>query len=174
MPETWITDQMRAAIGREYGHRTSFPIDVSDIRRWAIAVYYPETPPRVYWDETYAAEVGLSSVVAPEEFNPFAWMTADGPPLASDARPVSRSIGPEGTLGVEPPATTNMLNGGMECAYSTVLMRPGDVITSVNRLVDYHERSGRLGLMLFTVTEQRWTNQRNEEIKVQQDILIRY
>ena len=33
----------------------SFPITDSDIRRWAIAVYYPEPAPRLFWDAEYAA-----------------------------------------------------------------------------------------------------------------------
>ena len=40
-----ITDEMRGAIGRVLRQRSSYPISASDIRRWAIAVYYPEPPP---------------------------------------------------------------------------------------------------------------------------------
>jgi len=172
MPDTWISAEMSAAIGGEYGGRTSFPISVSDIRRWAVAVYYPERPPRVYWDEDYAATTDHGGIVAPEEFNPFAWMSAD----VLSATPVGTrpGIGPESPLGIEAPATTNMLNGGMECTYTGVRMRPGDVITTVSALTDYQERTGRLGLMLFTTTEQRWTNQEGELVKAQRDILIRY
>lgn len=50
------------------------------------------------------------------------------------------------------------LNGGLQTEYG-LPMRPGDVITSVNRLAEYRERQGRLGLMLLTVTEDEWTNQ---------------
>jgi hypothetical protein len=53
-------------------------------------------------------------------------------------------------------------------------MRPGDVIRSVMRLDEYSEREGRLGLMLFSVNETRWTNQDDALIKVTRDILIRY
>jgi hypothetical protein len=111
-------------------------------------------------------------IVAPEEFNPFAWMTAAGPP-ERDALGQGAST-TERRLGIDPPATSNMLNGGMEVEYMGVHMRPGDVIRAVTILADYSERSGRLGLMLFTTTEQRWTNQRDELIKTQRDVLIRY
>jgi hypothetical protein len=67
-----------------------------------------------------------------------------------------------------------MLNGGMYVEYTGVWMRPGDVIRAVTYLVDYSEKVGRLGLMLFTTTEQRWTNQNRELIKTQRDVLIRY
>ena len=45
------------------------------------------------------------------------------------------------------------------------VMRPGDVLTSVIHMGELYERTGRLGLMLFYVTEERWTNQRNEQVK---------
>ena len=106
---------MRGAIGRQYGQRTSFPISTSDIRKWAQAVYYPEPPPRLYWDEAHAATTSYGGIVAPEDFNPFAWMTAAGPPGASpDAMVAQRLLFPEPNVGVELPPTTNMLNGGME------------------------------------------------------------
>ena len=53
-------------------------------------------------------------------------------------------------------------------------MRPGDVITSTNRLTDYFEREGRLGLMLFTTTTDTWTNQRGDTVKTEVLTFIRY
>jgi hypothetical protein len=70
-----ITDEMRGLIGRPYATATSFPIDLSAIMRWAIAVYYPEPPPPEYWDEEYAATTPSGGIIAPAEFNPFAWMS---------------------------------------------------------------------------------------------------
>jgi hypothetical protein len=172
MPQTWITDEMRAAVGTQYMERVSMPISVSDIRKWAQAVHYPEAPPREYWDEEYAATLPAGGIVAPHEFNPFAWMSADGPP-ATGALGVGAST-TEYRIGIAHPGTTNMLNGGMEVDYTAVRMRPGDVIRATTRLVDYSEREGRLGLMLFTTTEHRWTNQDGALIKTQRDVLIRY
>jgi hypothetical protein len=172
MPDTWITAEMQAAVGTQYLERVSMPISVSDIRKWAQAVYYPESPPREYWDEGYAATLPMGGIVAPHEFNPFAWMTAAGPPdhgaLGFGASTTEHRIG------VPHPGTTNMLNGGMDVEYTGVLMRPGDVIRATTRLAGYTEREGRLGLMLFTTTEHQWTNQRDELIKTQRDVIIRY
>jgi N-terminal half of MaoC dehydratase len=53
-------------------------------------------------------------------------------------------------------------------------MRPGDVITSVRRLAGYSEREGRLGLMLFTTTEDTWSNERGEMVKTTRGTIIRY
>ncbi len=164
---------MRAVIGRPYGgKRTSFPISASDIRRWAVAVYYPEPPPPLFWDEAYAATTRHGGIVAPEEFNPFAWMTADGPPKSAGGP--STVMWPEAHFDLPDPGTTKMLNGGFAITYTAVRMRPGDVITSETSLADYSERTGRLGLMLFTVTENRWTNQEGELVKSSRDTLIRY
>jgi hypothetical protein len=76
-------------------------------------------------------------------------------------------------LGVPGPGLKFQLNGGMEVEYG-VPMRPDDVITSVSRLAEYREREGRLGLMLFTVTEDVWSNQDDDEVKRTRSTLIRY
>lgn len=165
MTQTSISGEMRAAIGREFGRRTSFPVSSSDIRRWAIAVYYPEPPPEVFWKP----HEGLR---APEDFNPFAWMTADGPSDESGGDP-NNTDNTELQLGITGPGLKFQLNGGLEVEYG-VPMRPGDVITSVSRVTGYSEREGRLGLMLFTVIEDVWTNQDGAEVRRGRITLIRY
>ena len=168
-----ITEAMRDAIGRETGRTVSYPVSVSDIRRWAIAVYYPESAPRLFWDAEYAAGTSYGGIVAPEDFNPFAWLTR----TEADAGVVTRAAGgfvsAEEVLGVEKAATQSLINGGTEVEYG-VRMRPGDVITSVTTLAGYSEREGRLGLMLFTMSEDTWTNQRGETVKTSRNTLIRY
>jgi hypothetical protein len=170
MATTVISDAMRAAIGGELGRSVSFPVTDSDIRRWAVAVYYPEDPPPVFWDAEYASRTGHKSIVAPEDFNPFAWMTADGPTRATAGHDPDAT---EKTLGIDGPGLKFQLNGGMEVEYG-VRMRPGDVITSVRRLAAYTEREGRLGQMLFTVSEDVWTTQNDEVVKTGRLTLIRY
>jgi hypothetical protein len=175
MPDTWISDEMRAAIGREYGaEKKSLPISSSDIRRWAAAIYWPEPPPRLFWDEEYAASTSHGGLVAPEELNPFAWFSAEGPNLPSSFEGVVRSAGPEESLGVKAPETSFIMAGGTEVTYG-VRMRPGDVITSgLTKLTGYTERESRLGLTLFTTTSTGWTNQKGETVKTTSTILIRY
>jgi hypothetical protein len=169
---THITPAMQAAVGTELHRRTSFPVTDSDIRRWALAVYYPETPPRLFWDADHAAGTVHGGIVTPEDFNPFAWMT----PAAPGAEPdLSRKafVSLEHQLGIEGPDLPSMVNGGREVHYG-VRIRPGDVIRSVSRLAEYSEREGRLGLMLFSVTEDTWTNQRDEHVSAARMTLIRY
>jgi hypothetical protein len=171
---THITPQMRDIVGLELRRGTSFPITDSDIRRWAIAVYYPEPAPRLFWDVEYASGTSHGGIVAPEEFNPFAWMTQRDPDREERSDPApTRFVSAEETLGIEPAPVTNLINGGTEVDYG-VRMRPGDVITSVSCLAGYSEREGRLGLMLFTTTEDTWTNQRSETVKTSRLTLIRY
>jgi hypothetical protein len=170
---TYITPQMRDVVGLELRRGTSFPITDSDIRRWALAVYYPEPAPRLFWDADYAATTVHGGIVAPEEFNPFAWMTQPEPGAPEKPRVAQGFVSPEETLGLERAPTTSLINGGTEVDYG-VRMRPGDVITSVSRLAGYSEREGRLGLMLFTTTEDTWTNQRGETVKTSRSTLIRY
>jgi len=153
MPDSHITPQMLDLIGLELRSATSFPITDSDIRRWAIAVSYPEPAPRLFWDADYAAGTAADAGVV--------------------ARAAGGFVGPEETLGLPAPATTAIINGGTEVEYG-VRMRPGDVITSSTTLSEYKEREGRLGLMLFTTTKDTWTNQRGETVKTSRNTLIRY
>jgi hypothetical protein len=174
-PQTWISQEMRAAIGSEFGVPVrSVPISLSDIRRWALAIYYPQSPPRLFWDEDYAASTPYAGVVAPEEFNPFAWITADGPVLPATFEGKVRDRGPEVQLGIRPPDTSFVMNGGMEFVHAA-RMRPGDVITAGRTtLLSYKESVTRLGLMLMTTTEITWTNQKNEIVRIARRTGLRY
>lgn len=169
--ETLITPEMAAAVGSEYQWATSYPIDPVSIRNWAVAMYYPDPPPRLYWDEDYARETRWGGIVAPEEFNPFAWMRADPP---GNMGPEASRPWPELDLGIECPEFKANIVAGMSVTHTGVRMRPGDVIKSALSLAGYHEKRGRLGLMLFTTREDRWTNQNGEVIKIAQSQLIRY
>jgi hypothetical protein len=172
MPESNITSAMSGTIGRQLSRRVSFPVAESDIRRWAIAVYYPQEPPRQFWDEAYAKSTRYGGITAPEDFNPFAWMAAEHeePPAEIGENDPDRT---ELMLGITGAGLKFQLNGGMEVTYGA-RMRPGDIITSVNRLSGYTERAGRLGLMLFTTMEDSWTNQEGDLAKRTRLTLIRY
>ena len=173
MPESHITPQMLDLVGLELRSSTSFPITDSDIRRWAIAVYYPEPAPRLFWDAAYAAGTVHGGIVAPEDFNPFAWLTQTEAEAGVVDRATGGFVGPEETFGLPAPATTAIINGGTEVEYG-VRMRPGDAITSTTTLGEYKEREGRLGLMLFSTNIDTWTNQRGETVKTSRGTLIRY
>jgi hypothetical protein len=160
MGDSYITEDIRRMLNVERDVMVSPPISENDIRKWAIAVYWPETPPRRYWDVAYAQTTRWGDIIAPEEFNPFAW------PI--ERREATRLGGP---MGKEP--GQRGMNGGSEARYVTP-MRPGDVIRSSTKLVDVYEKTGRLGVMMFLVNETTWTNQNGEVIKVDSKVSIRY
>jgi acyl dehydratase len=140
-------------LGRAVEPVTAYPVGANDIRRWALATYHPEDPPPDLLDEDVAARGPWGRLVAPRDFNPFAWVRAFRP----DAYPWMRGMGTEpGTRG---------LNGGQR-SLSFAPVGAGDVITVTARLVDAYEKPGRLGTMLFLVDESRWTNQRGELVRL--------
>jgi hypothetical protein len=163
---SYVTEQMRECVGRELDRRVSYPITSSDIRRWAIAGYYPELPPSRFWAAP-ADSPDLEGAAAPEDFNPFAWLIAEpsGPP------PSLRD--PEEVLGIPGPDAPVRLRGGMSVEYG-VPMRAGDVIMSVRRLGGYDERYGRRGPMLLTTIVDTWTNQNDEWVKSFEFTFIRF
>lgn len=146
-------------LGRPLAPDLAFAVGANDIRRWAIATWYPEEAPPEFLDEDVAERGPWGGLVAPRDFNPFAW-TRSTPP---DTYPWMRGMGSEpGRRG---------LNGGQRNRYFAPI-RPGDVITQVVRLADAYEKQGRLGTMLFLIDEARWTNQRGELVRVGQRTTI--
>jgi hypothetical protein len=170
-PRSLLTEEMRAAVGRPFRWLRSFPISANEIRRWAMAVHYPNLPPRRFWDDEYARSTPAGGLVAPVDFNPFAWMVAEPP---ADAGVHTGRPWPEPELGLADPASRAYIINAMEVAHTGVAMGQGDVIESVTSLASYSEREGRLGLMLTTVTEDRWTNQRGQLVRVGRISLLRY
>jgi acyl dehydratase len=146
-------------LGRPLRPDTAYAVCENDIRRWAIATFYPDLPPAEYLDEAAAARGPWNGMVAPRDFNPFAWTRCTPP----DTYPWMRGMGSEpGRRG---------LNGGQRNRYFAPI-RPGDAITSVVTLVDAYEKQGRLGTMMFLVDEARWTNQRGELVRIGQRTTI--
>lgn len=169
-PRSYISEPMVAALGEVADWRVSFPVAESDIRRWAVAVYYPDPPPKRFWAPAVSETQG--GLVAPEEFNPFAWMVAEQmePKIQPALRDPDRL---EKAVGIQGPGLNNQINGGSEVEYG-VPLRSGDVVRGVTRLHDYREREGRLGRMLITITQVEWTNQRGQRIRFGYDTSIRY
>lgn len=162
-----ISDDMRAIEGRVLRSRTSYPISASDIRKWAIAVYYPEAPPEKFIGSGAAG--GEEPLVAPEEFNPFAWATP-----GARAAPADVSAGfIENGAGITPPPLKFIVNGGSVFEYG-VPMREGDVITNEFSVKGYTVKQGKRGPLLVTETQDRWTNQRGEHVRSTLMTLVRY
>ncbi len=150
-----------ARIGETTPPAESLPVGANDIRRWAMATWYPERLPLEFYDEALASRGPWGGLVAPREFNPFAWMlrSAEGEPWL---RGMSNEPG------------HRVLNGGQRNRYFAPI-RPGDVITHTSRLANvYQKTGGRMGTMLFFVNETRWTNQRGELVRIGNRTTIYY
>ena len=147
-------------LGRSTEPITSLPVGANDIRRWAIATHYPEPAPPEFLDEKVAERGPWAGLVAPRDFNPFAWTSVEG-----GREPWLRGMGT--TPG------TRVLNGGQRSRYFAPI-RPGDTLTSVASLANAYEREGKLGTMLFLVNETRWTNQKNQLVRVGNRTTIYY
>lgn len=174
MTDVYITPEMRSIVGKPLRESQSYPVSASDIRRWAIAVYYPEVPPRLYWDEEYAASTPFGGIVAPEDFNPFAWAAAV-PDMEErmTERPSAGWDYQEARFGVKGPGLKTNLNAGLVVRYGA-RMRPGDVIRSSSHIQSYEEKQGRMGTMLLTITRSTWLNQADELVKETDQTSIRY
>ncbi|MEW2622486.1 MaoC family dehydratase N-terminal domain-containing protein [Streptomyces sp. NPDC048106] len=170
---TLIRHDMRDLIGSPYARRISYPVSASDIRKWARAVHHPRPAPVRYTDP--AAEDG--DLLAPYDFNPFAWGCAEQipDPGALELDEAYKNSGAmEHRLGVTPPNLRRALNGGLRVDYGTARMRPGHVITAQSAVAGYEEKQGRLGTMLLTEVATTWTNQEGRLVKTLRMTLIRY
>ena len=58
--------------------------------------------------------------------------------------------------------------------YGQVRIRPGDVIRSAVRIVEYFEREGRMGHMLYTTLANEWHNQAGEWLRTTESVFVRY
>src|SRR3989442_7719073 len=153
---------MEERVGVWGQERVWYPIGTSDIRRWAIAVYWPETPLKIFWDEDYATATRWGGIIAPQNFTPFACPVHRAAPAAAAAARPSREA-----------QRFRVMNGGQTDTYG-VPMRPGDVVTARSRLQRYEERATPLGGTLFTFTENEWRNQHGEVVKQRISTGIRY
>ena len=146
----------------------------SDIRKWALAIYYPEVPPHSSGTRTTRRTRRTAESLRPRDSIPSPGSqprdrscrrTTKGDPQerrGGSARRgrASDKLHPERRSRVRPRRTD---------------ARPGDVITSgLTKLVEYRERQTRLGLMLITITETTWTNQKREMVRVTRGTGLRY
>lgn len=168
-----VTPDMEARKGVWGGERRSYPVSGSDIRKWAIAVYWPERPPPLFWDDDYARTTRWGGIIAPQDFNPFAWPVERMAPAERPPGGLPRGA-TEGSAGRSPAGRRpRVMNGGQTDTYG-VPMRPGDVITARSRLRDWEERTTRLGQTLFSFSETEWSNQDGDLVKLRVSTSIRY
>lgn len=176
---TYVTDEIRALIGRESGFIGACdPVERSEVRRFTQAIMDPDP---VYWDDRYAATTKFRGVVAPPLFPAF---ISRRPPGSAD--PLDRFQedrewdGITGQPSYEdgerlPPIDLplpRLLNGGVEAEFHQ-LAKPGDRIFAKRRYVDVTERESRGGHLVFIITETTYTNQDDEVLLTVRNTIIR-
>jgi len=159
-PGTFLTQATIDKIGRTLSPVAAPAVGANDIARWAIATYWPEPPPAIYLDADAAAATPWGGIVAPRDFDPFAWMP--NRPWAGDWL---------WGMGTEP--GQRLLNGGQRNRYGAPI-RPGDVISVARRFDDVVERETKRGPMVFFTSEFRWTNQHDELVRLGEQTSIYY
>jgi hypothetical protein len=168
---THVTPAMQQVVGTQISRTVSHPVSPSDIRRWAVAVYYPRAAPQRYLRPRTVSD---GELIAPEEFNPFAWTTAESDGIDLTAEMSSGNTDCiEQSLGVAGPGLATVLNGELQIEYGAPI-RSGDVITALTALDGYAERQTSRGTMLVTTIRSTWTNQRGELVKATRNAIIRY
>ncbi len=155
--ESLITDEMRAAVGKE-SEPTTLEIDKTSVRMFARAVGYTDP---VYYDEAAAKAAGYRSLPAPPGYL--------GTPVYDPKR---RSARPQQMM--EPSRRLKrMLNGGTDVEYLTDICA-GDILSSRSAVASVEERAGRLGEMLITTTKTTYRNQEGEVVAIMTGTGIRY
>jgi len=152
-----ITDEMRAAIGRE-GEPVTYEVDNLGCRQFARAVGY--TDPIFYADEAARAS-GYRRIVAPPGFL--------GHPVVIPGKTAPR--GPE-ALGFQT-HLKRVLNGGTDYEYFADVCS-GDVLTATMKISDIAEREGRLGPMLVVSTETTFKDKNAKTVCILRGRFIRY
>jgi len=152
-----ITDEMRAAIGRE-GEPVTYEVDNLGCRQFARSVGYTDP---IFYEEQAAKARGYRGIVAPPGFLGHAVI------IPGKAAP----RGPE-ALGFQ----TNLkrvLNGGTDYEYFADVCS-GDVLTATMKISDIAEREGRLGPMLVVSMETTYKDEDGNTVCILRGGFIRY
>ena len=151
-----ITDEMRAAIGKE-SEPVTIEVDKTAVRMFARAVGYKDL---IYYDEEYARSKGYRNLPAPMGFL--------GHPIFRPDIP-SR---PAYVMSFKTPYK-RVLNGGTDVEYYEPICA-GDVLTGTSKIADILERSGSMGPMLFIIGETAYKNQEGRVVAKFRGTLIQY
>jgi acyl dehydratase len=151
-----ITDEMRKSIGIE-SEPTIVEIEKEPIRRFAAAMGNPNP---LHYDEEYAKKHGFRSIVAPPGFNPSYFFSIKTGESQDEAREIRSKF-------------TRGLNGGGEYEFFQPI-QAGDILSITRRTSDIYERDGRVGKMLFVVSETICRNIKGEVVLIIRNTGIRY
>ena len=146
---TVITDQLRSFIGVE-SNPVTYEIERHAVERFACAVGDPNP---LYSDETAARKSSYGGLIAPPTF----------------VRSLLPGVYPEPF----PEPFAQILDGGSGYRFREPI-RVGDRITVTRKIVDLFEKQGRLGTMLFKISETSYVNQLGRTATTQTTTTITY
>lgn len=151
-----ITDEMRAAIGRE-SEPVTYEVDNLGCRQFARAVGYKDP---IFYDEAYAKSKGYRGLVAPIGFLGHPIYDPNKPPPIPEA------------FRLDVPYK-RILNGGTDIEYFETVCS-GDRLTATTKLTGLTEREGRMGPMLIVNVETTYKNQAGKVVAIVRGTAIRY
>ena len=144
-----ITDEMRQCIGEPRTPR------VVQVERGAIAGFASaigDANP-LFTNDIHARGTRYGGIITPPTF--------------------LRTVSGEGRELFKESGLENVLDGGSEWSYFNPIYS-GDRITAITTILDLTERDGRLGRMVFVVSEVVYTNQFDQIVAKQRSTIIRY
>ena len=147
--ESVITDELRSFIGLE-SRPASYDIERHAVERFACAIGDPNP---LYSDQDAARDSSYGGLIAPPTF--------------------FRSLLPGGYTNPFPEPFAHVLDGGSKYRFHEPV-RVGDRITVVRKITDLFEKHGRMGAMLFKITEISYTNQHDQLVATQATTTITY
>jgi acyl dehydratase len=159
--ESYITDDMRAAIGRQ---SSPHPLDIERgaIRQYARAAGY--TNP-IYFDVEAAKAAGHPDLPAPPGFlGRHLFLPGVSDPTFSG--PMEGSV-------LRNPRLKRNLNGGQSIRLKRRLYA-GERITMTSALVNVTERTGSIGRMLISTTENTYRDEKGEIVATENFTGIAY
>ena len=159
MPDSLITDEVRALIGTETEpERNRFPI--SEEMAFDVADAIEDGNP-LYRDAEYAGKSRFAGILCP----PLATWKDIAPPIGYFG------AGQESHFQVPLPFNSYGLNGGSDWQF----LRPayaGTWITRQFKILDIFEKPGRSGMLVFVVRQETQTNQLGQVISLAKRVSI--
>jgi acyl dehydratase len=153
--ESIIPEELKDMLGIPEEPRV-WEIEKGHIRRYAEAVGDPNP---LWQDEAYARKSRYGSIIAPPLFHEEQTMVGFVDKVLAVFEEIKYPL-------------TGFFNASSEFEYYGPTM-PGDVITSVAKLVDLYEKQGKKGKMLFFVCEASATNQRGELVSIARESFVK-
>ena len=147
--DTVITEELQSFIGLKSTPAT-YDIERHAVERFAAAI--GDSNP-LYSDRTFAESTSYEGLIVPPTF--------------------FRSLLPGSYPNPYPEPFAHILDGGSKYRYNEPV-RVGDQITVIRKITDLFEKHGRMGTMLFKVSELSYTNQEGRLVATQTTTTITY